>query len=84
VLVWTLGEIVEAPVASAYVAGIAPEHLRGRYQGAWGLTFGLGLVLAPLLGTAVYEASATGLWLACGALGLLSAALVLAAPPARA
>jgi MFS family permease len=39
VLIWTLGEIIYAPVASAYVADIAPEHLRGRYQGAWGLTW---------------------------------------------
>jgi MFS family permease len=36
VLIWTLGEIIYAPVASAYVADIAPEHLRGRYQGAGG------------------------------------------------
>ena len=47
VLVWTLGEIIYAPVAAAYVADLAPEHLRGRYQGAWGLTWGLAFVLAP-------------------------------------
>jgi dipeptide/tripeptide permease len=80
VVIWTLGEIVGAPVASAYVADLAPEHLRGRYQGAWGLTFSLGLVLAPVLGTALFERSQAALWLVCGVLGALSAVLVMAIP----
>jgi MFS family permease len=79
VLVWTLGEIVYAPVASAYVADIAPEHLRGRYQGAWGLTWGLAFVFAPALGAAIFAWSPDGLWLACGLLGLLAALLLLEA-----
>ncbi|MGH3082521.1 MAG: MDR family MFS transporter [Gaiellaceae bacterium] len=79
VLVWTLGEIVYAPVASAYVADIAPEHLRGRYQGAWGLTWGLAFVLAPALGAAIFAWSPDGLWLTCGLLGLLAALLLLEA-----
>jgi MFS family permease len=76
VLVWTLGEIVYAPVASAYVADIAPEHLRGRYQGAWGLTWGLAFVLAPAAGAAIFAWSPDGLWLACGLLGAAAAALL--------
>lgn len=84
VVVWTLGEIVSAPVAQAYVADLAPPHLRGRYQGAWGLTFALALVLAPALGTAAYAVNPTALWLACGALGALAAALVLGGRPQRA
>jgi MFS family permease len=79
VLVWTLGEIVYAPVASAYVADIAPEHLRGRYQGAWGLTWGLAFVFAPALGAAIFAWSPDGLWLTCGLLGLLAALLLLEA-----
>jgi MFS family permease len=77
VLVWTLGEIIYAPVASAYVADIAPEHLRGRYQGAWGLTWGLAFVLAPALGAAIFAWSPDALWLTCGLLGLLAALLLL-------
>jgi MFS family permease len=77
VLVWTLGEIIYAPVASAYVADIAPEHLRGRYQGAWGLTWGLAFVLAPALGAAIFAWSPDGLWLTCGLLGVLAALLLL-------
>ncbi len=83
VLVWTLGEIVYAPVASAYVADIAPEHLRGRYQGAWGFTWGLAFMLGPAIGAAVFAWSAEALWLGCGALGVLAALLLLAAQPQR-
>lgn len=78
VVVWTLGEIVFSPIASAYVADVAPAHLRGRYQGAWGTSFGIALVVAPIVGTALYTVSPDGLWVACGLAGLLSAALVLA------
>jgi MFS family permease len=76
VVIWTLGEIIYAPVASAYVADIAPEHLRGRYQGAWGLTWGLAFVLAPALGASIFAWSPDGLWLACGLLGAAAAALL--------
>ena len=84
VLVWTLGEIIYAPVAAAYVADLAPEHLRGRYQGAWGLTWGLAFVLAPGLGAAIYAWNPDGLWLTCGLLGLLAALLLLEQRPRRA
>ncbi|HXV56422.1 MAG TPA: MFS transporter [Gaiellaceae bacterium] len=83
VVIWTVGEIVSAPVAQAYVADLAPAHLRGRYQGAWGLMFGLALVLAPVIGTAAYGASPTALWLACGGLGALAALLTLGGRPRR-
>jgi MFS family permease len=81
VLIWTLGEIVYAPVASAYVADIAPEQLRGRYQGAWGLTWGLAFVLAPVVGAAIFAWSPDGLWFICGLLGVLAALLLLEARP---
>jgi MFS family permease len=81
VLIWTLGEIIYAPVASAYVADIAPEHLRGRYQGAWGLTWGVAYVFAPALGAAIFAWSSDGLWLICGLLGLAAALLLIAARP---
>lgn len=77
VLIWTLGEIIYAPVASAYVADIAPEHLRGRYQGAWGFTWGLAFMLGPGIGAAVFAWSADALWLGCGVLGVVAAALLL-------
>jgi MFS family permease len=80
VMIWTLGEIVYAPVASAYVADLAPEHLRGRYHGAWGLTWALAFVFAPLVGAPIFAWSPDALWLTCGLLGLASALLLLPAP----
>lgn len=77
VAVWTCGEIVGAPVGSAYVADIAPSHLRGRYQGAWGLTWGLAAILGPALGTRLYAWSPDGFWSLCTVLGVVAAGLVL-------
>jgi MFS family permease len=76
VVVWTFGEMVAAPVMNTYVADLAPAHLRGRYQGAYVLTFSLALVLAPAIGTTLFAWSPTGLWLACAALSVVSAGLV--------
>ena len=77
VLIWTIGEIVYAPVAATYVADIAPAHLRGRYQGAWGLTWGLAFMLGPGIGAALYAWNGDAFWLFCGLLGVLSAGLLL-------
>lgn len=96
VMVWTIGEIVYAPVAATYVADLAPEHLRGRYQGAWGLTWGVAFMLGPGIGAAMFARDADAFWLFCGLLGVISALLLLvpaglnrravrhaAAPPAQ-
>jgi MFS family permease len=77
VVVWTLGEISFMPVAGAYVADVAPVRLRGRYQGAWGSSFGVAFVLGPAIGTAVYSVGPPLLWSGCVAMGALAATLVL-------
>jgi MFS family permease len=81
VVIWTLGEMVAAPVGYAFVADIAPEHLRGRYQGLYGVFWGTGSVTGPALGTLLFTASVTGFWILCGVIGLLAAILVLAIRP---
>ncbi len=74
VVVWTVGEICVLPIGNAIVADVAPTALRGRYQGAYGLCFGLAAFGAPLLGTAVLQRFGTNaLWSGCLALGLLVA-----------
>jgi MFS family permease len=75
VVVWTVGEIVWAPVASAYVADLAPREVQGRYQAAFGLTSAAGLVVAPAVGPALYAYSPSTLWASCAVLGLGAAAL---------
>lgn len=74
VAVWTLGEILFAPVNASLVADLSPTHLRGRYQGAFGMTWSLGAMLAPVAGPALTEAtSLDALWLACLGVGLATA-----------
>ena len=83
VVIWTLGEMLESPVAAAFVAGLAPEDMRGRYQGTWTSMFALSFIVGPAVGSVLFESSEPALWLACGALPLVSAALVLSIPRRR-
>jgi MFS family permease len=55
VVIWTLGEMVIAPVSTVLVADMAPETMRGRYMGAFGLTWGIGYGLGPTLGGIVMD-----------------------------
>jgi MFS family permease len=80
VVIWTFGEIAAAPASSAYVAELAPVRLRGRYQGAYGMTFAISHILAPALGTSLYAWSPEGIWLICGAVSLISAAMIVRLP----
>lgn len=77
VALWSFGEVLAAPVASAHVAELAPAHLRGRYMGIYNLNFSLGVMLGPGIGTWIYMRSASALWISCGVVGVLGAALVL-------
>ncbi len=81
VLVWTLGEMSSAPIASAYVADIASPGLQGRYQGAAWSARSIGFVAGPALGTLVYALSPNLVWAGCLILGLASAGLAAAGPP---
>jgi MFS family permease len=83
-ILWSAGEVVGFPYAALLVAEIAPESLRGRYQGAFSTAWALAFTLAPLVGGGLL---ATGgprvLWLACLFAGVAVAAGHLAAGPAR-
>lgn len=83
VVVWTVGEIGVLPVAFSLVADLSPVDLRGRYQGAYGLSFGLAVCAAPVLGTLVLQRlGPVWLWGGCLLLGLVTAAGHLALAPA--
>jgi MFS family permease len=82
VVVWTLGEMVAAPVSSAYVADLAPPGAQGRYQGAFGLTGALALVVAPVGGAALYAITPAALWGTCLVAGCLAALISLRLPAA--
>ncbi len=76
VVLWTLGEIIHAPVSQAFVTRLAPPDMRGRYLGVYGLSFAAALVIAPSAGGWIYSRDPTLLWLICGALSSASAALI--------
>lgn len=77
VLVWTLGEMMTSSVAAAYLGGLAPARLVGRYQGLYGAAYTIGTGAGPLVGGAAYAIAPTALWLLIAAAGLVSAALCL-------
>ena len=81
VIVWTFGEILGAPVVQAYVAELSPEHARGRYAAALGLTFAGGDVVGPVLGTTIYGWHPRMLWLCCLVFGALASLLAAGARP---
>jgi MFS family permease len=81
VMIWTIGEIVYAPMSATYVADIAPEHMRGRYQGAENLAWGLAFMIGPAVGAAFYAWNGDAFWLLCGGLGVLSALLLIVSQP---
>ncbi|GHH79827.1 MFS transporter [Kitasatospora indigofera] len=63
VAVWSLGEACVAGIAASVVAGLAPEHARGRYQGAFSWVWGLARFAALTLGVTLYTGvGAAALW----------------------
>jgi MFS family permease len=84
VMVWTLGEIMESPTRSALVAAMSPVDARGRYQGALTLAWGCSTLLAPKLGTWLWEYEGPNtLWLGCFGVGAAVAVGMLVTAPAR-
>jgi MFS family permease len=84
VAVWTVGEILGATVSLAVVADLAPPSLRGSYQGAFSMSWGLAACLAPALGGWVLgHLGRELLWAGCLAVGALGGAWHLNAANAR-
>ncbi|MER7912723.1 MFS transporter [Streptomyces sp. NPDC096068] len=79
VVVWSLGEVVVAGIAASVVADLAPAHARGRYQGAFGWTWGVARFAALTLGVAAYTTLGPAvLWWTALAAGTAAAAATLA------
>ena len=83
VVIWTFGEMMFFPTATAYVAQVAPPGRTGEYMGAFSATFSLALIVGPWLGATLLDRfGGTVTWsvmLVCG----LSAAAFAAFAPAR-
>lgn len=62
VLVITAGEMLYKPTATAHAADLAPAGMEGRYQSLYASASIGGMVLSPLLGTALYDAAPALVW----------------------
>lgn len=80
VVIWTIAEMIFAPMTGAYVTDLAPERYRGRYHGLHMLTWSIGMFVGPVLGTMMYERSETLLWSTCAVSGAVAVALLLVRP----
>ena len=80
VVIWTIGEMIYAPVTGAFVTSLAPERYRGRYMGMWILMWSIGMLLGPYLGTLLYACNHAALWIACAVAGAIGAALSIIRP----
>jgi MFS family permease len=73
---FTFGEMISMPVAGAYVADLAPESRRGLYMGTYGMVWAAAFVFGPSLGTFLFAICRPALWLSCGAMGAIAAAII--------
>jgi predicted MFS family arabinose efflux permease len=72
---WTLGEMLFFPLVAAFASQRAPEGSVGRYLSVFQLGFAIPFVLAPVLGTALYEHEGPRvLWASCAGMGVAVAA----------
>jgi MFS family permease len=51
ILLFTLGEIGSASTGPGLIGELAPAALRGRYNGAYGISFTVGAAVGPVVGT---------------------------------
>ncbi len=79
-VIFTVGEMVSMPVSGAYVSDLAPEDMRGRYNGVIGLTWHFGHAVAPGLGILLYQTNAPLLWWGSLGCGVLSLVILVARP----
>jgi MFS family permease len=61
-IVFALGETMLSPVGPALINEIAPEHLRGRYNAAAGLSWGAAGTLAPAITALYFNNHLSGWW----------------------
>ncbi|MFJ2418788.1 MDR family MFS transporter [Streptomyces brevispora] len=74
ICVWTVAEIVNAPVQNGLVVQLSPAHGRGRYQGMYTLSWAAAALIAPLMsGVVIDRFGAEWLWGTCAALGTVAA-----------
>ena len=68
VAVWTFGEMLSMPLVTALIARRADDSNRGRYMGLNSFAFSLAFIVAPVVGTAIYDGlGPDAVWYLCAA-----------------
>lgn len=80
-VVGVLGQMVGGPTMFAHPPRVAPAGAGGRYMGAAHAMFGLGCAAGPFLGVLLWNRLGAGVWILCGAVGLLAALAAVVAMP---
>ncbi|GAB4048766.1 MFS transporter [Catellatospora paridis] len=84
VVVWTAGEMLNAPVNGTLIADLSQPAMRGRYQGVASMGFTAANFVAPVAGGAMLQyAPPATLWLVLAALGVVVAVGQLLSGPVR-
>ncbi len=76
-LVYTLAEVVGTPPSNELSVSMAQEHIRGRYLGAFQLSWTIGGALAPVLLIALLDVGPLWPWAFLAAVSLLAVPLAL-------
>ncbi len=79
VVIWTIAEMIESPLAGAFVANRAGPKNRGRYMGVYTMSFAITTGLAPLAGFWIYDRfGSTTLWMIAGVAAALVSTVIYA------
>jgi MFS family permease len=70
----TIGEMLMIPTATTLTANLAPPAARGRYMSVYGLTWGLGFGVGPVIGGLLHDqVGPTAIWWGGAGMALLAA-----------
>lgn len=76
-VIFTIGEMIALPVGHSYMAGLAPEEMRGRYMGVLSVSWSSATMIGPAMGVALFHYNPPLLWVTVGAISLMAAGVVL-------
>ncbi len=77
-VVFTIGEMIALPVNNGYMAGLAPDEMRGRYQGVMSISWSCATMIGPSAGITLYEFSPALLWGGISVMCVVASLLTLA------
>jgi MFS family permease len=71
VVIWSIGEMLVFPIATAFIANQSTPDNLGRIMGVFSFTFGLSMAVGPAIGSYIYDkVSPNMLWYSVGFAGL--------------